>query len=77
MFTGQTTGAVQDVDDLSVFTANNNRFDSNAYYLPSLDGGSFSWMDADLSWAQWRDSGRGNDRAGWAELVRPAPGPSS
>jgi hypothetical protein len=74
MVTGQTTGGVEDVDDPSIFTANNNHFDSNEYYLPALDAEYFSWMGEDLTWAQWRGSGNGNDRNGWAASIIRVPG---
>jgi parallel beta-helix repeat protein len=62
---GQSTGAVQDVGDTAVYTENNNRFDANTYYLPSLTDPHFSWNDADLDWAHWRSLG--NDLNGRAE----------
>lgn len=73
MATGQTTGAVEDVGDPSIFGAGNNRFDANGYYLPALDGAYFVWGGDDLSWDRWRGSGAGNDRNGWVAPLAQKP----
>jgi hypothetical protein len=70
MSAGQTTGAVQDTGDPGIFTNNNNRFEANTYYLPSLTEPYFSWANTDLTWSQWRALGNGNDLNGRAELTR-------
>jgi parallel beta helix pectate lyase-like protein len=64
---GGTSGAVEDIDDQTVFDAGGNRFESNTYRLPTPDGSYFSWDGADLSWQQWRGSGTGNDLDGRIE----------
>ncbi|MFI7060929.1 right-handed parallel beta-helix repeat-containing protein [Kribbella sp. NPDC050124] len=60
MSPGQRTGAVQDIGDPAVYTANNNRFDNNTYLLPSQESPHFSWNDTDLTWSTWRTTGNDN-----------------
>ena len=61
---GQTTGAVQDIADTSVYTERNNRFEANTYELSSLGEPLFSWNDTNLTWGEWR--ALGHDAKGWA-----------
>lgn len=67
MSSGQSTGAVQDIGDTAVYSENNNRFDTNAYYVQSLTEPHFSWNDTDLDWDRWRAVG--NDVNGRAERI--------
>jgi hypothetical protein len=59
---GATSGAVEDVDDPTVFHDGGNRFEANTYRLPAPDGTYFSWDGRDLTWEEWRASG--NDPTG-------------
>ena len=67
---GQVSGAVQDIDDQSIYTANNNRFDHNVYRLDSLTRPHFAWLDEDIDWNAWRSLGNGNDLNSRVELTR-------
>ncbi|WP_165553790.1 right-handed parallel beta-helix repeat-containing protein [Kribbella capetownensis] len=62
---GQTTGAVQDIGDTTVYTGAGNRFENNTYVVSSLNGRYFSWNDTDLTWTEWLVAG--NDNGGRAE----------
>ena len=55
MPTGQ-TGVVQDVDDPSIFSDRNLRFDSNTYSGP--EDKAFAWNNDDISWREWRAAGQ-------------------
>jgi parallel beta-helix repeat protein len=55
MDTGQ-TGLVEDVDDRSVFTDRNNRFEDNTYLKAS--GRAFAWDKKSLTWSQWVAAGQ-------------------
>jgi len=61
---GGSTGAVEDIDDPTVFTDGGNRFEANTYYVPTLDGEHFAWGGTELTWSGWRGSGSGNDLTG-------------
>ncbi|WP_181784344.1 right-handed parallel beta-helix repeat-containing protein, partial [Pseudonocardia pini] len=61
---GGTSGAVEDIDDPTVFAGGNNRFEANTYYVPSLDGEHFVWDGTEMPWSVWRGSGGGNDLTG-------------
>lgn len=63
----QTTGAVEDSGDPTVYTGN-NRFDANTYYLDSLSAPHFTWAGEDVGWSRWRGIG-GNDLVGRAVLI--------
>ncbi len=55
MWFGQ-TGVVEDVDDPSVFTDRNIRFDDNTYI--GLPHEAFAWNGQDLTWEEWQDAGQ-------------------
>ncbi|MCP4307085.1 MAG: right-handed parallel beta-helix repeat-containing protein [bacterium] len=55
MNTGQ-TGLVEDIDDRSVFTDRNNRFEDNTYLKAS--GKAFAWNKQDMTWSQWVAAGQ-------------------
>ncbi|GAA4556708.1 hypothetical protein GCM10023175_59490 [Pseudonocardia xishanensis] len=61
---GSSNGAVEDIDDPTVFTNGGNRFEANTYYVPSLDGEHFVWDGTEMPWTVWRGSGVGNDLTG-------------
>jgi hypothetical protein len=67
MSAGQTTGAVEDTGDQSIFTRRHNRFQGNTYVLDSLTGRYFSWNGVDLDWPGWR--GTRNDLTGTVALA--------
>lgn len=66
---GGVSGAVDDTGDPGIYTTGGNRFDDNVYRLPALDVPHFAWGGEDLTWSEWRGSGRGNDLGGTAEPV--------
>lgn len=49
------TGVVQDVDDPTVFTDRNIRFDNNTYHGAQHD--AFAWGNRDITWIEWNASG--------------------
>ena len=53
MLDGQ-TGVVQDVDDPTVFTDRNLRFDNNTYHGAEHD--AFAWANRDITWVEWNAS---------------------
>jgi parallel beta-helix repeat protein len=53
---GGISGLAQVVNDPSYYTARNNRFQRNWYYL--MGGADFYWMDQHLSPNQWRNLGQ-------------------
>ena len=55
MPTGQ-TGVVQDVDDPSIFTDRNLRFEGNTYSGPQDE--AFAWSNNDISWREWQAAGQ-------------------
>jgi hypothetical protein len=57
-----TTGLSSTTSDGSAFTTGGNRFENNHYTVVGADLTNFSWMGAELSWAQWRR--RGHDIGG-------------
>jgi len=61
---GGSSGAVEDIEDPTVFTDGGNRFEANTYHLPTLDGEYFAWGGTELPWSAWRGSGSGNDLTG-------------
>ena len=75
MSASQTTGAVDDDNNLTIFTRNHNRFDANTYYVDSLTATHFSWADGadgNMDWLRWRHYG--NDPDGRAQLVNRSAG---
>jgi parallel beta-helix repeat protein len=52
-----TTGLSSTVSDGSVFTTGNNQFEDNNYTVIGADLTSFSWREAELTWAEWRQHG--------------------
>jgi hypothetical protein len=52
-----TTGLSSTTSDGSAFTRGDNRFENNHYTVVGPDPTTFSWMGAELSWAQWRRHG--------------------
>lgn len=66
---GGWAGAVEDIDDSTVFTGGDNRFFANTYHLPDLGGDYFVWDGTELAWSAWRGPGIGNDVTGRALTV--------
>lgn len=50
------TGVVQDVDDPTVFSDRNLRFEANTYVGPQDE--SFAWNNDDISWREWQAAGQ-------------------